>query len=98
MVCLVACHGPVPPVPGKGGPAWIELTSPHFTIWTDGDPDRARQLVRKMERLRLILFHAVFPTAPAEGRDLAIVLRDDAELRACLLYTSDAADERSSVD
>jgi hypothetical protein len=79
---LVACRGPVPPVPGKGGPTWIELTSPHFTIWTDGDLDRARELVRKMERMRLILVYAVFPTAPAEGRDLAIVLRDDAELRA----------------
>jgi hypothetical protein len=82
MASMVACHAPVPPVPGKGGPPWIELTSPHFTIWTDGDPQRAHQLVRKMERLRQILVYTVFPTAPAEGRDLAIVLRDDAELRA----------------
>lgn len=79
---LMACRAPVPPVPGKGGPPWIELTSPHFTIWTDGDLGRARALMRKMERLRLILVYAVFPTAPVEGRDLAIVLRDDEELRA----------------
>jgi hypothetical protein len=82
MVELMACRAPVPPVPGKGGPAWIELTSPHFTVWTDADPDRAREIMAKMERLRVLLVYAVFPTAPAEGRDLAIVLRDDAELRA----------------
>lgn len=79
---LLACRGPVPPVPGKGGPAWIELSSQHFTAWTDGEPERVRELVRKMERLRLILIYAAFPTAPTEGRDLAIVLRDDAELAA----------------
>jgi hypothetical protein len=79
---LVACKGPVPPVPGKGGPPWIELTSPHFTVWTDADLDWAHELIRKMERLRVILAYAVFPTAPVAGRDLAIVLRDDAELKA----------------
>lgn len=82
VVVLMACRAPVPPVPGKGGPPWIELTSPHFTIWTDADPDRAREIMAKLERLRVILVYAVFPTAPTEGRDLAIVLRDDAELRA----------------
>jgi hypothetical protein len=82
VVEFMACRPPVPPVPGKGGPAWIELTSPHFTIWTDADPGRAREIMTKMERLRAILIYAVFPTAPTEGRDLAIVLRDDAELRA----------------
>jgi hypothetical protein len=82
VVELMACRAPVPPVPGKGGPPWIELTSPHFTIWTDADRDQAREIMAKMERLRVILVHAVFPTAPTEGRDLAIVLRDNAELRA----------------
>jgi hypothetical protein len=82
VVEFMACRAPVPPVPGKGGPAWIEMTSPHFTIWTDADPDRAREIMVKMERLRVLLVYAVFPTAPAEGRDLAIVLRDNAELRA----------------
>jgi hypothetical protein len=81
-MALVACRAPVPPVPADGGPPWIELTSPHFTLWTDADPDRARELLGKMERLRLILVHAVFPTTPKAARHLAIALRDDAELRA----------------
>ena len=79
---LMACPGPVPQVPGKGGPPWIELTSPHFTIWTDADPVRVRDLVRKMERLQQFVVGAVLPTALREGRDFAIVMRDDAELRA----------------
>jgi hypothetical protein len=82
VVALVACRAPVPPVPGQGGPPWIELTSPHFTLWTDADPDRARALLDKMERLRLIFVHAVFPMTPKAARHLAIALRNDAELRA----------------
>lgn len=82
VVGLAACRGPVPPVPGEGGPPWIELTSPHFTIWTDADPVRVRALVQRMERLHQLVSGAVFPTAPADGRELAIVLRDDTELRA----------------
>ena len=35
-----ACGAAVPPVPGKGGPAWHELTSPHFVVWTDADGKR----------------------------------------------------------
>jgi hypothetical protein len=44
---IAACGPAIPPVHGKGGPAWLELTSEHFTVWTNGDPSRARQLVRK---------------------------------------------------
>jgi hypothetical protein len=54
-------------VPGKGGPPWIELTSPHFTIWTDAGPERAREIMFEMERLRVILVHAMFPDS-ARGR------------------------------
>jgi hypothetical protein len=79
---LAACKGPVPPVPGQGGPPWVELTSPHFTVWTDGGPGRVRELVLRMERLHYILTRAVFSTESADGRELAIVLRDEAELRA----------------
>lgn len=83
VVEFMACRtSPVPPVPGKGGPPWIELTGPHFTIWTDAGPERAREIMFKMERLRVVLVHAMFPTAPEDGSDLAIVLRNDAELRA----------------
>jgi len=77
-----ACGAAMPPVPGKGGPAWIELTSEHFTVWTDGPPDRGRELIREMERLWQIVAGVVFPSVPASGRDLVIAFRDDDELTA----------------
>jgi hypothetical protein len=79
---LAACGAAVPPVPGRGGPQWIELQSPHFTVWTDADPASVRESIDKMERLREVLVRVVFPTAPAAGRALVIAVRDDAELRA----------------
>lgn len=45
-VAAAACGAAVPPVPGKGGPAWTELTSEHFTVWTDGDRAEVRELVQ----------------------------------------------------
>lgn len=79
---LAACGAAVPPVPGNGGPGWVELTSPHFTVWTDGEPARVRELVREMERLRQVVVGVAFPSAPDGGRDLVIALHDDAELGA----------------
>ncbi len=79
---LAACGAAMLPVPGKGGPAWIELTSAHFTLWTDADEARAHELVREMEHLRLVVGGVAFPSAPATGRSLVIALRDDDELRA----------------
>jgi len=79
---LAACAAALPAVPSKGGPAWRELTSEHFTVWTDADPERARDLVRDMERFRQVLVGAAFPSVAASGRSLAIVLRDDDELAA----------------
>lgn len=78
----VACGAAVPPVPGKGGPAWTELTSEHFTVWTDAEPDQVRELIRAMERLRQVVVGVAFPSVPAGGRMLVIALRDDDELAA----------------
>ena len=82
IVGLLACGAAMPPVPGKGGPAWIELTSEHFTVWTDGPPDRGRELIREMERLWQIVAGLVFPGEATSGRDLVIAFRDYDELSA----------------
>jgi hypothetical protein len=81
LFAVVACGG-MPAVPGKGGPAWFELTSPHFTVWTDTSPQRARELVRQMERLRQVIAGMVFPGVPDAARGLVIAVRDDAEFEA----------------
>ena len=82
VLALGACGAAVPPVQGKGGPAWVELTSEHFTVWTDGDLERVREQVREMEYLRQLVVGVMFPSAPASGRMLVIALRDDDELAA----------------
>jgi hypothetical protein len=82
---VMACGAAVPQVPGNGGPPWIELTSDHFMVWTDGSQDRAHELVRELERFRQIILGAVFPGAAASDRILVVMLRDDAELRAFAL-------------
>jgi hypothetical protein len=79
---LAACGAAVPPLPSNGGPTWSELTSAHFTMWTDAPLDRARELIREMERMRQIVVGVAFPGAPDEGRNLVIALHDDAELAA----------------
>jgi len=81
-VCGVGCGAAVPPVPSKGGPAWTELTSEHFTVWTDAAPAQARELVRKMEHLRRVVVGLAFRSLPAGGRVLVIALRDDKEFAA----------------
>jgi hypothetical protein len=76
-----ACAG-LPAAPGKGGPPWIELTSEHFTVWTDGEPVRVRALVRKLEQLYQVMVGVAYPTAPTSGRSVVVVLRNEQELRA----------------
>jgi len=80
-VVLAACGAAVPPLPSKGGPAWTEITSEHFTVWTDGDRDLIRDLVPQMEQLRQVIVGVAFPWA-SRGRTLVFALRDDDELTA----------------
>ena len=81
VLLLVACGPAIPPVPSKGGPAWRELTSEHFTLWTNASSERARELVRGMEDLRHVVIGIGFRGGGA-GRVFVIALRDDAETRA----------------
>jgi hypothetical protein len=69
-----------PAAPSEGGPVWTELTSAHFTVWTDADPSHVCQTIRKMERFRHVAAAVVYPTTPSSGRALAVVVRNDQEL------------------
>jgi hypothetical protein len=78
---LSACHTHgLPPVPGQGGPAWRELESEHFTMWTDTSPGRARELIREMEHQRQVVLGVGFASSHAEGRSFVIALRDPYEV------------------
>lgn len=89
LVALVAvtaaCGGAVPPVESHDGAAWRELTSEHFTVWTDAESGRVRELIASMERIRRVVVGVAFPHMPDTGRDLVIVLADDGELTALSL-------------
>lgn len=74
------CNPGYPAAPAQGGPVWTELTSEHFTVWTDGEPFRVSELIRKMEQFHHVITRVAYPTAPDSGRALAIVMRNDAEL------------------
>jgi hypothetical protein len=80
---LSSCGPAIPSLPSKGGPAWRELTTEHFTLWTDTSLSRARQLMRDMEDLRHVVIGIAF-RGGGEGRVLVIALRDDDEVRAFL--------------
>ncbi len=58
----------------------MELTSEHFTVWTDAAPARVRDLLREMEHVRQATIDVLYPTAATSGRSLAIVVRNDREL------------------
>jgi hypothetical protein len=64
---LIACGARLPALPSQGGPAWIELRSPHFQLWTDADEPRARELVQQMEHFRSIIYGVAFPELPPGG-------------------------------
>ena len=81
VVAAAACGAAVPPVPGKGGPTWAELTSEHFTVWTDGDRAEVRDLAQQMEQLRQVVVGVTFPWV-SRGRTLVFALRDDDEVTA----------------
>lgn len=78
---IAACHGPaLPAIPGRGGPAWVELQSEHFTLWTDGSSSRGHRLIREMEHLRQVIHGVGFDSGRPDGRSLVIALRDSEEV------------------
>jgi hypothetical protein len=80
LALLVGCRPALPPIPSQGGPAWTELTSPHFTLWTDASPDRGRELIDQCEHLHQIVFGVAFPWLPGGGKSIVIALRDRFEV------------------
>ena len=71
---LAGCHAAIPALPSQGGPAWTELTSEHFTLWTDSSPARGRELIDQCEHLHQIVFGVAFPWLPSSGKSFVIAL------------------------
>jgi hypothetical protein len=82
LVAVSGCGAAVPALPGKGGPAWTELQSEHFTMWTDAPVARGRELIREMEHLHQVVFGVAFPALPTAGKSFVLALRDRYEVNA----------------
>ena len=59
LLSMIACAPAIPHLPSQGGPAWFEIKSEHFRLWTDDSIERGRQVglhdyVAKFDRQGLI--------------------------------------------
>ena len=81
-LALAGCGAAIPALPSKGGPAWTELTSDHFTLWTDATIPQGTALIQGMEDLREAETGAAFHGVSPVGRSFVIALSDRDELHA----------------
>jgi hypothetical protein len=78
MALLVACGPAIPPMPSRGGPAWLEVQSESFTLWTDAPARRAHELMRELELRRQLLLTAMNHRS-SKVRAFVIALRSERE-------------------
>jgi hypothetical protein len=83
LVLVVACGPVIPPVPSRGGPAWLEMRSEHFTLWTDASAEHGRELIHDMERRRQMVTTMMNHTT-SKARSFVIALRSKREADAYL--------------
>ena len=69
-------------MPSAGGPAWTELTSEHFLVYTDASVARGHEIVREMEHLRQVVLGVAFPRAEVGGKIFVVAFRNSAEVAA----------------
>lgn len=76
LVLLAGCSAFRAPLtaPDKGGPPWIELTSPHFALKTDLDSRTAHQIVASLEQSHAALAFALRRPARANDTILEVVV------------------------
>jgi hypothetical protein len=77
------CATMPPRCPARGGPAWRQLSSAHFTLRTDLEPHHAEEVIRTLEETRAAMLVALWPAAPGPpDRTQAIALASPSELAA----------------
>jgi hypothetical protein len=67
-----------PKTPREGGPPWQEITTEHFIIDTDLDPQLAAETAQQLENLRNAMIEVVFGRQPPPSPKLRVLaLRSD---------------------
>src|SRR4051812_31674173 len=83
LVALLSISGCIgssfPKCPGRGGPAWYELTSDHFVMDTNLEPAQAERALAEIEQRRSVMIAAMFDRMgdPREGLVRVLDLRSD---------------------
>src|SRR5258706_16128586 len=72
----------IPPLPSKGGPPWVEVSSEHFVVWTDAPAEQGEKLIREMEHLRQVVFGVAFGDVVSNVKTLVIAFRNIEEVHA----------------
>ena len=75
---LVACGPAIPPLPSRGGPAWLEVESEHFTLWTDAPAKRGHEVLHELELRRQLLLTSM-SHATVKARSFVIALGSSRE-------------------
>jgi hypothetical protein len=70
----------MPPLPSRGGPAWLELKNDHFVMWTNVASEKAHELLSSLEERRQVVARAM-NRAEQPRRIFAIVLRNWGEFQ-----------------
>lgn len=80
LLLLSVCTGTA-----AGGTKWIEVQSPHFRVFTDGDQSDGRQIALRLEQLRYV-FASQFPNLRLEsGAPLFVFAASDESTARSLL-------------
>ncbi len=79
-LALTACRL-LPPLPSRGGPPWIELTTKHFILWTDAPAPRGREFIQELEHHRQIVL-GVMKNADPPTPIFVVAFRESDELHA----------------
>ena len=80
VLLLLAC---LPSSLGARTETWIQITSPHFVVVTNGGEKSGRRVADQFERMRS-LFHGIFPKAQMDNGSPIVVLaiKDEKDFRA----------------
>src|ERR1700743_2342382 len=77
LVLLILCVSPL----AHADQQWVEVTSPHFSVFTDGGEKNAREVTQRFEQMR-VAFGVIFKKINVNTAPLQIIaFRNNKELR-----------------
>lgn len=94
LLPFAGCHATPPALPSQGGPAWRELVTAHFTMWTDAPQGQATEVLQRMEQRRQVVLGVGFTGTQSDAKVFVIAFRDREEATQFLPENAAAMAER----